>query len=64
MHLLLQMQKLLTFFLQKNIIIYAVFNDQSFNDMLTNGIVSFELGPESMQRYIIFNLEMVCYSNQ
>ena len=40
------MQKLLTFF-QKNISIYAIFNDQSFNDMLTNNIVSFEqLGPE------------------
>ena len=35
------MQKLLTFFI-KNISVYAVFNDQSFNDMLTNGIVSFE----------------------
>ena len=35
------MQKLLTFF-SKNISIYAIFNDQSFNDMLTNNIVSFE----------------------
>ena len=42
----LQMQKLLTFFFSKNIRIYAIFNDQSFNDMLTNDIVSFEqLGP-------------------
>ena len=41
-----KMQKLLTFF-QQNISIYAIFNDQSFNDMLTNDIVSFEqLGPE------------------
>ena len=39
----LQMQKLLTFFFSKNICIY----DQSFNDTLTNDIVSFEqLGPE------------------
>ena len=39
------MQNLLTFF-SKNISIYAIFNDQSFNDMLTNDIVSFEqLGP-------------------
>ena len=38
---LLQMQKLLTFF-QQNISIYAIFNDQSFNDTLTNDIVSFE----------------------
>ena len=39
------MQKLLTFF-SKNINIYVIFNDQSFNDTLTNDIVSFEqLGP-------------------
>ena len=34
------------FFFSKNISIYAIFNDQSFNDTLTNDIVSFEqLGP-------------------
>ena len=39
------MQKLLTFF-SKNISVYAIFNDQSFNDTLTNDSVSFEqLGP-------------------
>ena len=39
------MQKLLTLF-GKNISVYAIFNDQSFKDMLTNDIVSFEqLGP-------------------
>ena len=39
------MQKLLTFFI-KNISIYAIFNDQSFNNTLTNELVSFEqLGP-------------------
>ena len=39
------MQKLLTF-LHKNINVYAIFNDQSFNNTLTNDIVSFEqLGP-------------------
>ena len=39
------MQKLHTF-LSKNISIYAIFNDQSFNDTLTNDIVCFEqLGP-------------------
>ena len=39
------MQKLLTFF-SKNISVYAIFNDQSFNDTLSNDIVSFEqLGP-------------------
>ena len=33
-------------FFSKNISIYAIFNDQSFNDTLTNNIVSFEqLGP-------------------
>ena len=35
------MQKVLTFF-SKNISVYAIFNDQNFNDMLTNNIVSFE----------------------
>ena len=44
---LLQMQTLLTFF-SKNISIYSVFNEQSFNDTLTNDIVSFEqLGPDA-----------------
>ena len=34
-------------FSSKNISKYAIFNDQSFNNMLTNDIVSFEqLGPE------------------
>ena len=41
----MQMQKLLTFF-SKYISLYAIFNDQAFNDMLINDIVSFEqLGP-------------------
>ena len=35
------MQKLLTFF-QQNSSTYAIFNDQSFNDRLTNNLVSFE----------------------
>ena len=35
------MQKLLTFF-SKNISMYAIFNDQTFNDTLNNDIVSFE----------------------
>ena len=31
----------------KNINVYAIFNDQSFNNKLTNDIVSFEqLGPD------------------
>ena len=34
-------------FFSKNISIYAIFNDQNFNDTLTNDIVSFEqLGPD------------------
>ena len=34
-------------FFSKNISLYAIFNDESFNDTLTNDIVSFEqLGPE------------------
>ena len=42
----MQVQKLLAFF-SKNISVYAVFNDQSFNDTLTNDILSFEqLGPD------------------
>ena len=42
-----QMQNLLTFFQQNTrISIYAIFNDQIFNETLTNDIVSFEkLGP-------------------
>ena len=35
------MQKLLTL-ISKNIRVYANFNDQSFNNMLTNNIISFE----------------------
>ena len=43
---LLYLQKLLTFF-SKNISVYVIFDDQSFNDTLTNDIVSFEqLGPD------------------
>ena len=35
-------------FFSKNISVYALFDDQSFNDTLSNDIVSFEqLGPES-----------------
>ena len=38
-------------FFSKNISIYAIFNDQSFNDTLTNDVVSFEqLGPDVKER--------------
>ena len=51
------MQKLLTFF-SKNISVYAIFNDQSFNNMLTNDIVSFEqLSPD-------FYLNLSCCSDR
>ena len=44
------MQKLLTFFFSKHFNVYAIFNDQSFNDSLTNDIVSFEqLGPGPLE---------------
>ena len=43
------LQKLVTFF-RKIISMYALFNDQSFNNTLTNDIVSFEqLGPVTRQ---------------
>ena len=46
------MQKLLTFFFGKNIGVYTIFNDQSFNDILTNDIVSFgQLGPGLLSVY-------------
>ena len=39
--------KKMSHFFSKNIKAYAIFNDQSFNDTLTNDIVSFEqLGPD------------------
>ena len=47
------------FFSAKNISIYAIFNDQSFNDTLTNDIVSFEqMGPAGVQ---IFQLTVVFF---
>ena len=46
------MQKLLTIF-SKNISVYAIFNDQNDNEMLTNNIVSFEqLGLGSFEQVI------------
>ena len=40
-------------FFSKNISVYALFNDQSFNDILTNNIISFEqLGP-AVFRHVI-----------
>ena len=48
-------------FFSKNISKYAIFNDQSFNYLLTNGIISFEqhkemrqflVGYSSIKRYV------------
>ena len=47
------MQMQLTFFFSKNISIYAIFSDQSFNDTLTKDIVSFEqLGPGILKNHV------------
>ena len=62
------MQKLLSHWFSKNITIYAIFNDQSFNITLTNDIVSFEqLGPKEyyqndtiMPLAEIFSLRILC----
>ena len=48
----------------KNIIIYAIFNDQSLNDTFTNDIISFEqLGPDLQKAvykfYLIFQLQVM-----
>ena len=41
-------------FFSKTISIYAIFNDQSFNDTLTKGIVSFEqLGPDVLYAILL-----------
>ena len=58
------MQKLLTFF-SKNISVYAIFNDQSFNDMLTNDTVSFEqLGLDNCPRVLSTNFsDKMTYGN-
>ena len=56
------MQKLLTFF-SKNIRLYAIFNDQSFNNVLTKNIVSFEqLGPDTIFCLVLNNLALISFS--
>ena len=48
-------------FFQQKISIYAIFNDQSFNDKLTNNIISFEqLGPVF---YFLFVSEKIKLDN-
>ena len=50
------MQKLLIFF-SKNISIFAIFNDKSFKDTLTNDIISFEQLCLGFQRPLgVFNM--------
>ena len=44
-------------FFSKNISFYAIFNDQNFNDTLSNDIITFEqLGPELQQYYSEINV--------
>ena len=44
-------------FFSKNISVYAIFNDQSFNDTLTNDIVSFkQLRPDFIKSSDIMKL--------
>ena len=59
------MQMQLTFFFSKNISIYAIFSDQSFNDTLTKDIVSFEqLGPGILKiMFLLSPLRKHAYSN-
>ena len=53
---LLQMESYSHFFSQ-NINIYAIFNVQGFNDMLTNDMVSFEqLGPDVFKKTVLLYL--------
>ena len=50
-------------FFSKNIsiLVYAICNDQSFNDMLTNDIVSFEqLGPNQTPKNAVSDQILQC----
>ena len=58
-----QPQKLLTFF-SRLISIYAIFNGQTFNDMLTNDIVGFELGRDETEPPIIVIFRVLCFQRQ
>ena len=47
-------------FSSKNISVYAIFNDQSFNDTLTNDIVSSEqLGPGEIRKNIFSDIPLI-----
>ena len=48
------LKKNVTHFFSKNISVYAIFDDQRFNNTLTKDIISFEqLGPENYQYFLI-----------
>ena len=47
-------------FFSKNIRLYAIFNDQSFNNMLNNGIVSFEQLDPAMYFFILQWIFLMC----
>ena len=53
------LQKLLTFFFSKAISIYAMFNDQNFNDTLTNDTISFEQLDPGHRKPIFLAAEVV-----
>ena len=43
-------------FFSKNIGIYAIFNDQSFNDTLTNDVSFEQLGPGAFLQTVLFEM--------
>ena len=44
-----------SYFFSKNISVHTIFSDQSFNDTITNDIVSFEqLGPDIQRKPVIY----------
>ena len=49
-------------FFSKNISIYAIFNDQSFNDTLTNDIIFEQLGPD--EKWILIRLPGCAHAQQ
>ena len=60
------MQKLFTFFFSKNISIYAIFDNKSFNDMLTNDIISLNYWAQIDQdcHCLSFSCHFTCINRQ
>ena len=57
------MQKLLTFFQQKKKCVYVIFNDQSFNNTLTNKLTtSLVLNDWAQNIYLSSHLDQHCLS--